>query len=776
MPALAAIEDSINGRSLQLNILSTPLFAAAFADDQDRYLQKLLGQVFIKCPSHLSFEITVTVAIVDRIPVPSNVSVHTDHGYEESVANSQIVAAEGVAYFMRTSRRTRLLQGLNHGQAFVRFSRANESNSREKVTIEVPLANTTFAAGEDCVLVKSLWLKRAVGKQLPVFTRMARRKLKSATISEQICPATRPGITTSITATLSALTLPRKVEAGMGNVISRIAGPNHTSPSSAASSEVLAALSSSVANTSAEATKISVWALVIPEALYSAATTEVAALHPPTDLTQPPSQLSTTQLSVLASLLHSGTRMHRVLSGGGEWGHKAKLIALDPETSFEVAERPSNDNLFHSPMALSFLDSLAEIGSHVQFFLHQPNGNMHTQELASRTANDTDTQIRMEFGTAPSTTDEMPPDPTRLEQSPVSASGTSTYFPRHFGALSERGIVLRVAGTKQLSEKACQTKLAIPSLRLSYFTSPLSWTARRRHVAHTYTRLVHDVQYQICMVSILATRAANCIAKLGVTQSLCQQLSLEILNRRTDISRRHLQASCMDDQPLSASLVESIDRRTAHKVALVGSLSKLITEASLRRPQTLEAGVQQSERQLIRYETRGSLRIRRVRRIPELGHDPAVGLLPERLQSSADQTRARPVPVARQCRKIRRKVSYGKMLAKARERIADMRKLRMQIKPRPMPRITTFPSTPITRRVGSKPSQKFRRVRARLVRFDRVAGRVVRRYASGAEVKAPVHGEEMRRRLVDEVSSLLRGFKPLDESVWPGWKSRDEER
>lgn len=109
---------------------------------------------------------------------------------------------------------------------------------------------------------------------------------------------------------LRMLTPPRKVTAGMGNILRAIESVDGESKSTGASRELEKAFTDYTASLPADDTreKLDVFA-------------RLTATKP-----APSSEL----------LLAPGARIHRVLSGGGGWGSKAGLLSLDPQGETEV--------------------------------------------------------------------------------------------------------------------------------------------------------------------------------------------------------------------------------------------------------------------------------------------------------------------------------------------------------------------------------------------------------------------------------------------------------
>lgn len=152
---------------------------------------------------------------------------------------------------------------------------------------------------------------------------------------------------------LRALTPPRQIEEGMGNILRRLAAPpssaDGTQPRGGASRELEAAVSEYIQSHSLGPAVVEVYARLTPQQPAPA-----AAAASPAEL-----------------LLCPGASLHRVLSGGGGWGNKAGLLALDPQAERDVAgferelaARLDGDDEPHG--------AIVQPGAWAQFFVVEP--------------------------------------------------------------------------------------------------------------------------------------------------------------------------------------------------------------------------------------------------------------------------------------------------------------------------------------------------------------------------------------------------------------------
>jgi hypothetical protein len=159
-------------------------------------------------------------------------------------------------------------------------------------------------------------------------------------------------------------------------------------------------------------------------------------------------------------------RLHRVLSGGGGWGEKQGLLALDPEVTYEEKEDGlSRLGASERDEQQTALGEIAKPGDFVQFFIHEPNLQLLPSQGISRFPHCT-----IAFGSIPSSMDAIPD--TLLSQ-PVERRRKLEVIEDQFGALSEQGIghqlvdyAISESGEYEpqspLSGPVAQTKVDVP--------------------------------------------------------------------------------------------------------------------------------------------------------------------------------------------------------------------------------------------------------------------------------------------------------------------------
>ncbi|KAL8762450.1 MAG: hypothetical protein Q9184_001533 [Pyrenodesmia sp. 2 TL-2023] len=254
-------------------------------------------------------------------------------------------------------------------------------------------------------------------------------------------PAQEPGAELiNLNIPFQSVTLPRVVAGSMGNVIRGLFANGSSGLVVPASQELEAAVDRWISSHEAEKQAVAVWALVSPAGTVC--------------LSDKP---SSTDISQLLGLLNTGSTLHRVLSGGGGWGNRQGLLALDPELDFDDAsEFSASSESEHDDPEVERRRNLGQIvspGDTVEFFMCRNAEGISYKDS---------TKYSFSFGTTPSTVDEIP-SPEMLTQS-QSERSPCICLPG-FGMLSEEGMSLTtVLGDGQ----RLQTKIDAPFARLLF--------------------------------------------------------------------------------------------------------------------------------------------------------------------------------------------------------------------------------------------------------------------------------------------------------------------
>jgi hypothetical protein len=196
--------------------------------------------------------------------------------------------------------------------------------------------------------------------------------------------------------------------------------------------------------------RVAVWALVEPSASSST---------------------ETTQQNIQDSI-SKGSKIHRVVSGGGGWGKKQGLLSLDPEVTFaagtrsreasldEVFTPSSESDLFFTNDLPDFLEGLgleaniaqlsqvAPPGDYIQFFVTSEDDIKYEDRSTSST-------LTYSFGV------DSPEEST--ETSSTTSEGVVVLY-NHFGAVSESAISYSQKDSSQASK--FETKISVPGSRI----------------------------------------------------------------------------------------------------------------------------------------------------------------------------------------------------------------------------------------------------------------------------------------------------------------------
>ncbi|KAI2619950.1 hypothetical protein GGR54DRAFT_647591 [Hypoxylon sp. NC1633] len=288
--------------------------------------------------------------------------------------------------------------------------------------IRLPLANTMFQNGRRSTLLARRWQPSQNGS-------MAR-----TTIHEKQTQIIRPPLSlrshTLPYLPLLPLTPPRKIVAGLGNIVRQVEVNGSPTPASKELEGLIPKVfdSRSVREESYTPGPIGVWCWVIPpHAVEKQNLLDLKVFQ--AESSQSEAELSLESMNVFSELLSSGSRLHRILSGGGGWGAKQGLLSLDPETKYSL---PDQDDVEMFIKAFQERDSpnpsegLVTPGSYLMFCIepHLTEREIgHSQTMTPSTA----------LGVAPNTDEELD------SASPLTKVEV---IDDHFGVVSKAGLFL----------------------------------------------------------------------------------------------------------------------------------------------------------------------------------------------------------------------------------------------------------------------------------------------------------------------------------------------
>ncbi|RDW67804.1 hypothetical protein BP6252_09200 [Coleophoma cylindrospora] len=368
------------------------------------------------------------------------------------------------------------------------------------LTVTMPLANTLFTNGRYSTLLTSKW--KVDGTSVQLLKSM--EKKNQVVVVESPSPLSRPIATESSRAI--PLTLPRQIMSGLGNIVRQLDfGTEGAGP---ASKELEANVHSYLAASSKFLDplvdeKLGVWALVVPkhwakEFLKSSPTELHFNKETFSGLLWYPTERGTTHAikrvmpdqpmlpgQPLGYWISKGAILCRVLSGGGGWGLKEGLLALDPQTEYKTE---SDDEFIFSGKSIkdeqaAALGNVALPGSYIQFFTNSPKRvSANTQSKANtkkirpwRTPASQYCQGTV-LGVVPSTIDNMPQVEEFAGAEEISGDTIRTVRGA-FGAVSESGLYIQKAAfDSRLSQVAAgSTKYDMP---YTYIYQETTYTPR----------------------------------------------------------------------------------------------------------------------------------------------------------------------------------------------------------------------------------------------------------------------------------------------------------
>ncbi|KAK5628454.1 hypothetical protein RRF57_004169 [Xylaria bambusicola] len=318
-----------------------------------------------------------------------------------------------------------------------------------KLEITVPLANTVFQNGRHTTLSASRWDINKDGSIVSM-----ENVPKTA---QDIVTINDPAKFTSAMIPLLPLTPPRKIIAGLGNIVRQLEVDGSTTPASKELEAILPKISEERSQHQPSLpSPLGVWCWVIPP--------HVAETKRFGDLQLFKAGSSQTEIDIImnsnglfSELLSSGCRLHKILSGGGGWGLKQGLLSLDPETSFPVPGRDDDMEMFIRSFEqrnnAEANTGLASPGWSLLFCVEPrvtSTEALSGQWLASAKS--------WHFGVAPHLDHAL---------SPSSQPGLVEIINDHFGISSAAGLYLKTHPGKEIAYKqGFTTKIDVPG---SYF-------------------------------------------------------------------------------------------------------------------------------------------------------------------------------------------------------------------------------------------------------------------------------------------------------------------
>lgn len=286
----------------------------------------------------------------------------------------------------------------------------------------MPVANTLFHNGHRSTFYAEQWKPSTSATG---FSRVRKDFLQQQTVHLGRLFPTYSDIQFKLLTTLKPIVPARIIAAAMGNVIRKFytgsgSNPEETVP---ASRELEEAVSQYIETSQ----KIDIWALVTPRE-YTVSGPRV----------RPDFQ----------KLIENGSRLHKVLSGGGGWGIKEGLLALDPDCDYSPPENKIQTGLGEDQTkdlaGAQICRDIVKPGDQVTFLTPIPL--VESNHLGTPREHWGSWNVRSPsaavFGTLPSRMDSMPNSDSASSQPNLPYD--YLLVRNHFGMLSEHGMSVKV--------------------------------------------------------------------------------------------------------------------------------------------------------------------------------------------------------------------------------------------------------------------------------------------------------------------------------------------
>lgn len=348
----------------------------------------------------------------------------------------------------------------------------SEQDMHTSHQVGLRLANTVFVNGKDRTLLGMRWTYDVTSNKYF----LDNWKDLSACDVNFVSGKVR----SSVNAPLHPVTGRRSVVSSMGNILRQLSNTPSADPSGAipASSELEKELPKYVNELGIPHQRVAVWALVEP-------------LN---------SLLSETQhgRSNVEQSIMNGSRIHRVVSGGGGWGKKQGLLSLDPETSFrdesmhplaldqvlstqssttksdEVPDISELSYLLGKGLEekIASLSQVTPVGDSIQFLVATEPDTV--EKTADQQEDLNSHAISCSFGVGASVGAELvipQSAPAQDTQTSADSSENVLIIPNHFGGVSETAVSYSQRSGASSEDGQCQTKLSVPGSRVDLWLS-----------------------------------------------------------------------------------------------------------------------------------------------------------------------------------------------------------------------------------------------------------------------------------------------------------------
>ncbi len=297
--------------------------------------------------------------------------------------------------------------------------------------VELPVANTLFRNGRTSTILAQRWVVTNISESKPELrlteeTSLPKQMLRLFDVVDR--RSLKIGY--RLSAPQAPITPPRIITAAMGNIIRTIQVSGSPENNVPASTELEKAVARASQTSEFPREIAGIWALVTPRE---------------NRISQP----YVGSRGNLQEAIDSGSRLHKVLSGGGGWGSKQGLLALDPDSEYgkdrEASQVMFGDGEDIEAEKIGALGEVVKPGDSVSFWAHLSHIVIEKgvpNKIPPRSAK-VITPPSICFGTVPSTMDLIPG--SHVTDTEGTATPLYTLIINHFGMLSEQGMSLRVS-------------------------------------------------------------------------------------------------------------------------------------------------------------------------------------------------------------------------------------------------------------------------------------------------------------------------------------------
>ena len=322
----------------------------------------------------------------------------------------------------------------------VRTQLSDDSASQPLVkrVIQLPVANTLFQNGRTSTLFAQRWNLQFSRESTSESVSSRKTWLPQQTLEMGAVFADegfRFRLDHLLHSHLVPITPARTITDAVGNIVRKVSGSVASAEAAPASEELERAISTAIQQGQIPAKQAGVWALVRPQ--------RYAALDRA-------AQLQGTGRDLIQYAILSGGRLHKVLSGGGGWGEKHGLLALDPDSDYghhQKAFEPSfGDDQDVEADKREALGQVAKPEDTITFYVYSSPSDAESANLHKSMSWDSNqaAAATLTFGSLPSTMDAMPE--VDAGEAEAQAQSVVAVEKNHFGMLSEQGMSLEVSG------------------------------------------------------------------------------------------------------------------------------------------------------------------------------------------------------------------------------------------------------------------------------------------------------------------------------------------